>query len=236
MKPYYEDTEAGITIWNGDSAFLLADLPLPSACWVLTDPPFYLPAQYYASRKSWPKSLGAMAIMPGYFREQLACARRAVGENGGLYIFCDTVSHAVFVSILYPLFDDLMTIVWDKGRGGLGRGWRHSHEFILHARSDRTTYQEAFRRDVLSCPTVPSAAREHAAEKPLGLLVALLKSIPLDMTVVDPYAGGGTLALAAKMTGHRVVLVEIEEAFCEIAARRLSQQVMNLEVTPCPVP
>lgn len=230
MTPYYDDGK-GIVIYHGDSLQVLSDLGPGVAHWAITDPPFYMPADYYASRNAWPKSLGDMAIMHGYFREALAATKRALRPNGGLYCFCDTVSHAVFVCVLYPLFGDLQTIVWDKRVGGFGRGWRHSHEFILHGRDKATEYAAGFRRDVLSFPTVPSADRSHPAEKPIGLLTTLLESTPPGAIVLDPFAGGGTLGLAAKATGRRAVLIEIEERYCEIAAKRLSQEVLPFEAT-----
>ena len=224
LTPYYE--RAGVTIYHGDSLEIMGDLGPRSVDWVLTDPPFYLPATYYSSRQSWPKSLGDMAIMHGYFRQAFLLALDCVKPTGGLYCFCDTIAHAVFVSVLYPLVDGLQTIVWDKQDGGMGRGWRHSHEFILHGRHKATQYGDGFRRDVLSCQTVPSPDRMHPAEKPLGLLISLLNSMPPNVIVLDPFGGGGTLGLAAMATGRRAILIEIEEKYCEIAATRLSQNVM----------
>lgn len=44
-----------------------------------------------------------------------------------------------------------------------------------------------------------------------------------DDVVLDPFNGGGTTTLAAKMEGRRVIGIEIEERYCEMAAARLSQ-------------
>lgn len=46
-------------------------------------------------------------------------------------------------------------------------------------------------------------------------------------TILDPWAGGGTTARAAIDLGRKVIVVEIQERFCEVMAARLSQDVLD---------
>jgi DNA modification methylase len=65
---------------------------------------------------------------------------------------------------------------------------------------------------------------DHPTQKPtevIGLLVEYASSI--GQLVLDPFMGSGTTLRAAKQLGRRAVGVEIDERFCEVAAKRLAQ-------------
>ena len=48
--------------------------------------------------------------------------------------------------------------------------------------------------------------------------------------ILDPFLGSGTTALASKLMGRKCIGIEIEEKYCEIAARRCSQGVFDLSM------
>ena len=74
----------------------------------------------------------------------------------------------------------------------------------------------------------PDGKRDHPTQKPLGLLTWCLGLVPDAQTVLDPFAGSGTTGRAAKDLGRKAVLIEREEKYCEIAARRMGQEVLAL--------
>jgi adenine specific DNA methylase Mod len=71
-------------------------------------------------------------------------------------------------------------------------------------------------------------SRNHPTQKPELLMGWCLKNYSKPgMSVIDPYMGSGTTLLAAKNLGRQAIGIEIEERYCEIAAKRLEQEVFD---------
>jgi site-specific DNA-methyltransferase (adenine-specific) len=76
----------------------------------------------------------------------------------------------------------------------------------------------------------PSVAL-HRTEKPTALIEWLIKTYSDENDVIfDPFLGSGTTAYCAKKLNRRCLGIEIDESFCEIAAKRCNQEVMVLNV------
>ena len=72
-----------------------------------------------------------------------------------------------------------------------------------------------------------AAKSGHPHAKPtdvLGELIALHSG-----TVADPFAGSGSTLIAARTAGRKAVGVELDEAYCDRAARRLSERALTFE-------
>lgn len=76
---------------------------------------------------------------------------------------------------------------------------------------------------------------EHPAQKPLFVLKHIISWCSAETELIlDPYMGSGTTLRAAKDLGRRAIGIEIEERYCEIAARRLAKAAeLPVEATLC---
>lgn len=125
-------------------------------------------------------------------------------------------------------------LVWDTlgalGMGDLSIPWKPSdQEVYVLGHGDAGRFAGPRTSNVLRFPPVQSMARNgrlHPHEKPVELLSALIAKCPSG-ALADPCAGSGSLGVAARLHGRRAVLVEADERYCEIAARRLDQGVLD---------
>jgi site-specific DNA-methyltransferase (adenine-specific) len=123
-------------------------------------------------------------------------------------------------------------VVWDKG--GLGMGWhyRRNYEVVLVGTKPGAKtkwFGGNSQPNVLRISGILPRKDDHPTPKPISLMA---KFVTFHSTrgdvVLDPFVGGGTTLIAAKNLGRRAIGIEIEERYCEMAAERLSQEVLPL--------
>lgn len=111
-------------------------------------------------------------------------------------------------------------LVWDKRRPGTNGGpFRYSHEMI-YARGLVRVDNSSF-----SILSAHPDQRDHIHAKPVQVMLRLVNVCPPGV-ITDPFAGSGSTLVAAKQLGRKSIGVEVNEAFCEIAAKRLAQDTL----------
>jgi len=218
MKPYYQDE--WVTIYHGDCREILPDLPKVDL--VLTDPPYGI-AHSTGWRDGKAEWLGT----------EIANDNDTSIRDWVLNYF-KGIPAVVFGSHkrLSPA-GTKMILIWDKGEalgmGDLSLPWKPSWEEIYII---GTGFHGRRTSGVIYNPPVQSmykTGRRHPNEKPVALLRKLLLKCPNGITI-DPFMGIGSTLLACKSLNRRCIGIEIEEKYCEIAAKRCSQSVMRLNI------
>jgi DNA modification methylase len=210
VKPYYQDN--AVTIYHGDSREFT---PPPGT--LVTDPPYGI--DYKSGYDSTlPRSI-AGDKGPG-LRDAILLAW---GDQPALVFGTWRIPRSVGVRIL---------LIWDTkgalGMGNLSLPWKPSHQeiYVLGGKfhGPRTS-------DVLTYAPVQSMARNgrvHPHQKPVDLMKDLILKCPVGGVIYDPFMGSGSTLRAAKDLGRQAIGVEIDEAYCETAAKRMAQEVIAL--------
>ena len=208
-RPYYHDEAAGITVYHADCREILPHLPKVDL--VLTDPPYGIgkDGQHasdgtHGGRKAY-EFLGWDAERPSQYVMELLL--RAGDQHiiwGGNY----------FADMLPP---QMRWLIWDKGQ----RISQSDGELAW------TSLGGALRIYTLNRVALQIDGAEHPTQKPLQLIKWCLDLTPDAHTILDPFMGSGTTLRAAKDLGRKAIGIEIEEKYCEIAVRRLQQEVLK---------
>lgn len=210
MRPYYQDE--AVTIYHGDCREALASL---SADVLVTDPPYGIAYRTPPSGKrpkgGWTLQGDAEPFDPSH----LMHFKRAVLFGANHY--ADRLPSSAG------------WIVWDK-RAGMPSNDQSDAELAWTNILGSVRIVRVLWNGGGSLLAENGAARSiHPTQKPLRVMLGVLDLVtkPGDL-VLDPYMGTGTTLVAAKNLGRRAIGIEIEERYCEIAARRLSQGVLDL--------
>jgi site-specific DNA-methyltransferase (adenine-specific) len=219
--PYYE--HEGITIYHGDCREILPNIEADTVDLVLTDPPYLVG---YKGR--WGSDWMPIAndetddwLIPA-FSEMY----RVLKSDGLMVSFYGWPRVDAFMAAWRTCgFKPVSHMVWIKNVWGLGYYTRGQHEPLFVLAMPDTKKPERAISDVIEFNRVTNPV--HPTEKPVGALRPVIEAMSLDGgTVLDPFMGSGTTLRAAKDLGRRCIGIEIEEKYCEIAAKRLQQSVM----------
>ncbi len=216
MKLYYE--HAGITIYHGDCREVLLDLDLTVVDLVLTDPPYGI--EYQSARRTEPfrkPPLHGDDVFPRWFFDM-------VHARIGLLVWCRW-------DVLSQLPEPKSYIVWDKGNhsmGDLDHEYGRQWEGCAFYLGSEHCWANGRPQDIYRWPRIPPNDLVHPTEKPVPLLRQfIVVHGDFGGPILDPFMGSGTTLRAAKDLGRKAIGIEIEERYCEIAATRLSQEVLG---------
>jgi DNA modification methylase len=195
VKPFYE--REGIVIFNGDCREVVPGLDVADL--LLTDPPFGI--GFASQPTKWQRRAGKN---PESWDDTIAEGFEALLPFGRQQV--------IWGVNYYCLPPTRGWLSWFKPDAPPSMG-----NFELAWTSlDRTSRQFSY-----SIAATNAERVGHPTQKPLALILWCLGFFPKAQTVLDPYCGSGTTLVACAQLGRRGVGVEINEKYCEIAAKRI---------------
>lgn len=207
-KPYYQDEF--VTLYHGDCAEIAPEL---DADCIVSDPPYGM--NWDGRISSGPNGSGTTGTKSSMY---------------GLTIAGDDVPFNPTAWLEYPEvilfgsnhFGALLpvgtTLVWVK-RYDAAFGSFLSDAEVAWMKGGHGVY--CFRNAAYK-----AERGDHPTQKPLDLMRWCIEKTTGE-TILDPFAGSGTTLRAAKDLGRKSIGIEIEERYCEIAAKRCAQEVLD---------
>ena len=229
MTPYYE--QDGIVIYHGDCREILPTLPKVDL--VLTDPPYdakthrgaITVAASVQSSKDSGVSFSCLDDVQGVTLALLALSQRWV------IAFCALEQLGAYAAAAGGAW--VRAGVWDKIAPspqitGDRPGQAVEGIAIMHNPGRKKWNRGGGAGIWRFLPDKGATRPDHPTPKPEGLMASLVSDFSdSGDTILDPFMGSGTTLVAAKRLGRKAIGIELEEKYCEIAARRLQQGALN---------
>tara|TARA_Y100000310_G_scaffold335458_1_gene417583 strand:+ start:48 stop:695 length:648 start_codon:yes stop_codon:yes gene_type:complete len=214
MKPYYQDE--WVTIYHGDCREILPSLPEVDL--VLTDFPYANATEY-----------GVYQDTKHNLYELIDTVFPLLGDKSNL------LAASVGIGNMFDYPKPSWCICWYIGQNGqLSTQWGFNcwQPILVWGKDPYLANRLGRRADSILHEVEKPDGYKHPCSKPVrswGKLLIRLSPFP-HQTVLDPFLGSGTTAYCAKKLNRKCIGIEIEEKYCEIAAKRCSQSVMTLNI------
>lgn len=239
--PYYDDGTC--TIYHGDCFDLMHELSGVGA--VITDPPYssggafrgdraqqtsvkYVQSETQAYRPEFAGDNRDQRSFLAWCALWMNAARNASEAGAPIACFIDWRQ--------LPTMTDAIqaggwiwrgVAVWSKKFGRPNpAGFSSACEFVVWGTNGPALERDDYPPGVFEAS--PPSDRQHIAQKPESVMNWVSRMAPPGSTVLDPFMGSGTTLRAAKNLGCKAIGIEVDERYCEIAAKRLGQEVLAL--------
>jgi site-specific DNA-methyltransferase (adenine-specific) len=231
MKPYYSHN--GIEIYHGDCREILPTLPVAfcRACGCELADESILAIHLAAGHDVGPQ-FDALITDPAYgigFAAQPTNYQRARGQKPERW------DDQPFGEIEVLLKFGNNQVIWGGNYYNLpiSRGWLCWYKpdappSMAHCELAWTNQDANTRLIIHSIAATNGERVGHPTQKPEAVMRWTIQQAAADSkAVLDPFCGSGTTLVAAKNLGKKAIGIEMEEKYCEIAAKRLSQEVFQ---------
>lgn len=216
MKPYYQDTS--VALYHVDNREILPMLADQGIDLVLTDPPYGINHD-----TDYTRFTGGVVASSSHHTaiigdDQPFDPAWIIGRWSNVVLFGANCFSDKLPQGSWLIWDKRMPFGENMLSDGEAAWWNRGHGIYIYSHM-----WNGFRR--LS----ERQTAYHPSQKPVAVMAWIIdKASKPGNLILDPYAGSGSTLIAAKKLGRRAIGIEINERYCEIAAKRLSQDCMVL--------
>jgi DNA modification methylase len=132
------------------------------------------------------------------------------------YICCNWAFYGILQKKLKPK----ACIVWAKNVFGLGKGYRHQHEFILF-----DGFIDASIKNESDLWKIKKDSKyQHPTQKPVELSSrAITNSSRPNNTILDLFGGSGSTLIACEKLNRKARVMELDPKYCDVIVKRWEQ-------------
>jgi len=225
LKPYYQDK--WVTIYHGDCREILPTLEPVDL--VLTDPPYGINSD---TNNAFDKH-----YWDGTYKEKASMCNDNFPLDFGFLFSIESKTKIIFGANNFykQLPHKGIWICWDKRLSKRLDKMLGSSFELAWVDKEKGFYKmyRVLHGGVINADSINgnNEGRLHPTQKPVPLFCEIIEDFSKSNDLIlDPFLGSGTTCYCAKKLNRKSIGIEIEEKYCEIAAKRCSQEVMELKL------
>jgi site-specific DNA-methyltransferase (adenine-specific) len=232
------------TILNCDCLEGMKNIPDGSIDLIVTDPPYRVTSRggvantmsgYWVSEKARKGKIFDDNDIE--IEEYLPHFYRVLKPDAHCYIMCNNLNLPHFFDVISKSdFHFVKLLVWDKVQAICGRYYmgQVEHIFLLRKGKDKPI-NDCGKSDLLSIPLQRDKDKQgnniHDSQKPIKLFQVLVAmSSNEGQTVLDPFIGSGTTAVACMKEKRHFIGFELNEDYYKIACQRVKNEQQQLSL------
>jgi hypothetical protein len=218
------------------------------AAMIISDPPFNVPVRGHVSglgkarHPEFAMASGEMSqeAFTVFLKAGMDLMVRFSVDGSIHFLFIDWRHLGEMLSAGAAAYAELKALcVWNKSNGGMGSLYRSKHELVLVYKNGTAPHQNniqlgklgRYRTNVWDYAGVNTFSRNrdadlaaHPTVKPVAMIADAIRDCSKRGDIIlDPFAGSGTILLAAERTGRKAAAIELDPHYVDTAVRRWQQ-------------
>lgn len=195
---------------------------------VVTDPPYNV--DYEGSAGKIKNDNMANDTFYQFLLDAFTNTEDALAKDGSIYVFhADTEGLNFRRAFEEAGFYLSGTCIWKKQSLVLGRSpyqWKHEPILFGWKKKGRHRWYSDRKQSTIWEFDKPKRNADHPTMKPIALIAyPIMNSSLTNSIVLDPFGGSGSTLIASEQTDRICYMIELDEKFCDVIAKRYIEQV-----------